>query len=183
MSNIKKAFVELHAFLEANKDKKVATILPEVVELCSARGAGGAATSICRDADGNLVGILDYYFKKWLPVEFVEFGAKANSASGLNTMCKLGNSLWSKQQRDFKNAKEALLNEVAAGNVQPTEIQGRLDKLEKTRTSIEPYPVPELAFDTAEELLAADRGKMQKALDAYLAAQAEAEAEEDSEAA
>ena len=185
MANIKKAFVELHSFLEANKDKKVSTVMDQVTEMCTARGAGGATTSIVRNESGEVVGVLDYYFKKWLPVKFVEFGAKAGSASGLNTMCKLGTSLWTKQQRDFKKAKEDLLAAVAAGEVQPTEIQDHLDKLEQNRQRIEPFPIPELAFDTEEELLAANEGKMEKALAAYTAEQ-ERQAEEaaaDSEAA
>ena len=126
---IKKAFQELHNFLVANEDKKVKTILDEATEMMSAKGGGGGATSVHRDEAGNVVAILDYYFKKWLPVEFVEFGAKKNSASGLNTMCKLGVSNWTRQQREFKKGKEDLLAMVASGEVQPTEIQERLDEL------------------------------------------------------
>lgn len=183
---IKKAFVELHAFLESNKDKKVSTILDQVTEMCTSRGAGGAATAVHKDENGKVVAILDYYFKKWLPVDFVEFGAKANSASGLNTMCKLGTSLWTKQQRQFKQGKEQLLDDVAAGNVEPTEIQSKLDELEAARQKIEDFPIPELAFDSIEELEAADPAKMQAALDAYIAAQeaaAAAEEQEENEAA
>jgi len=176
---IKKAFQGIHAFLVANENKKVSTILDEATELMSAKGAGGGATSIHRDAEGNLVAILDYYFKKWLPVEFVEFGAKANSSSGLNTMCKLGTSLWTKQQRDFKKGKEELLNQVAAGEVQPTEIQDELDKLETERGYVADYPIPELAFESVEELEAADRDAMQYALDTYVAAQEEEAATEE----
>lgn len=176
--SIKKAYREVHDFLVANEDKKVKTIMPELTEMMSAKTAGGAAEASHRDADGNVVAILDYYFKKWLPVEFVEFGAKANSATGLNTMCKLGTSLWTKQQREFKKGKENLLEAVAAGEVQPTEIQGKLDELEEARNMIADFPIPELAFDSVEELLAADRSAMAAALEAYQAAQAEEEAAE-----
>lgn len=174
---IKKAFIELHAALVANEEKKVKTIMPDLLEIMEARGGGGAASSVHRDADGNVVAVHDYYFKKWLPVEFVEFGAKANSASGLNTMCKLGTSLWTKQQREFKKGKEALLEAVAAGEVQPTEIQAKLDELEEARGYIADYPVPEVAFDSIEEFEAADRKVMAKAVADYEAAQAEAEEE------
>jgi hypothetical protein len=178
---IKKAFVELHTFLVANENKKVSSIMDEVTEIMSTKGAGGAASTVHRDVDGNVVAILDYYFKKWLPVEFVEFGVKANSASGLNTMCKLGTSLWSKQQREFRNGKEELLAAVAAGNVQPTEIQDKLDELETSRTYIAPFPIPELAFDSVEEFEAADHDEMAQAkaeYDAAKAAEAAAEIEE-----
>ena len=178
--SIKKAFVELHSFLEANKDKKVSTILDQVTELCSAKGAGGTATSVLRDNNGVVVGILDYYFKQWLPVAFVEFGAKASSASGYNTMCKLGNSLWTRQQREFKKAKDALLDQVAQGEIDPTDIQSRIDELEQQRQRVEPFPVPELAFNTMEDLQAALEKPevLAKAAEAYAEEQAAAKAAE-----
>lgn len=177
---IKKAFITLHALLEANQDKKVKSIMDEAVEIMSAKGAGGAATAVHRDADGNVVAIMDYYFKVWLPVALVEFGAKANSASGLNTMCKLGTSLWTKQQREFKKGKEDLLTAVQEGNVLPTEIQVELDKLEEARTYIAPYPIPEVAFASTEEVDAADMEALQVVVDDYYAEQErlKAEAEE-----
>ena len=144
---------------------------------------GGGASSVHRGEDGSVLAIMDYYFKVWLPVEFVEYGAKANSASGLNTMCKLGTSLWTKQQREFKKGKEELLNQVAAGDVLPTEIQGKLDELEEARGFIAAYPIPELVFTSTEDFDAADRSDMEAALTAYteeqeaIAAEA-AEAEE-----
>ncbi len=190
---IKKAFLPINAILLANEDKKVKTIMPELIEVMSAKGAGGGATAIHRNEAGDVIGIMDYYFKVWLPVAFVPWGAKANSASGLNTMCKLGVSLWTKQQRDFKKGKETLLDEVAAGNVAPTEIQEHLDSLEEARGYTALYPIPELAFTSTEDLDAADPDELQAAVDAYEeaeaaeaqrladeaeAAEAEAEAEE-----
>ncbi len=180
---IKKAFLELHAFLASNEDKKVKSILGEAIEMMSAKGAGGGATAVHRDAEGNLLAILDYYFKKWLPVEFVEFGAKTNSATGLNTMCKLGTSLWTKQQREFKKGKENLLEEVAAGDVLPTEIQSKLDELEEARGYIADYPIPELAFDSTEDFDSADQDVIQIAHLKYYEAQAEEAEAEEAEAA
>src|SRR5690606_41882083 len=58
-----------------------------------------------------------YYHGKWMDPSIVDFGAKANSASGLNSMCKDGMSKWTKQQRVAKSAKEALLTAVASGEV------------------------------------------------------------------
>ncbi len=175
---IKKAFVGLHALLVANENKKVSAILVEATEIMSARGAGGGASSVHRNSDNSVIAIMDYYFKRWLPIEFVEFGAKANSSSGLNTMCKLGTSLWTKQQREFKKGKEDLLNDVAAGDVLPAEIQSKLDELEEQRGYIANYPIPELAFDSIEELEAADHNTMMDAHEAYYAV-SEEEAEEE----
>ncbi|RKZ94133.1 MAG: hypothetical protein DRQ40_06460 [Gammaproteobacteria bacterium] len=174
---IKKAFVAINAILLANEDKKVKTIMPDLVELMSAKGAGGGASSVHRNEAGEVVGIMDYYFKVWLPVAFVEYGAKANSASGLNTMCKLGTSLWTKQQREFKKGKEELLDNVAAGDVLPTEIQQHLDDLEEARGFIAAYPIPELAFASTEDMDAATDEDMEAAVQAYQDALDEAEAE------
>ena len=170
---IKKAFLPINAILLANEDKKVKTIMSELVEIMSAKGAGGGATAIHRNKDGDVIGIMDYYFKVWLPIDFVEFGAKANSASGLNTMCKLGTSLWTKQQRDFKKGKEQLLDEVAAGNVLPTEIQEHLDSLEEARGFVAEYPIPELVCASTEDLDNLDPEVMEAAIVAYHQAQAE----------
>ena len=41
MENIKKQFVEVYELLEANSNKKVSTILPELVELMSRKTNGG----------------------------------------------------------------------------------------------------------------------------------------------
>lgn len=184
---IKKAYLEVHAHLLANEDKKVKTIMPELIEMMSAKGAGGAASSVHRGEDGSVLAVLDYYFKKWLPVDLVEFGAKANSASGLNTMCKLGTSLWTKQQREFKKGKEELLTQVAAGDVLPTDIQEHLDALEEARGFVAEYIIPEIAFDSIEEYEAADQDDMEAAVAAYheeqerIAAEAAATEEEAAE--
>jgi hypothetical protein len=171
---IKKAFLGIHALLLANEEKKVKTIMPDLVEIMSAKGAGGGASSIHRNEAGDIVGIMDYYYKVWLPVAFVEFGAKANSASGLNTMCKSGVSLWTKQQREFKKGKEELLDEVAAGNVLPTDIAEHLENLEAARAFVADYPIPELAFSSTEDMDAATDEDMEAAVVAYEEAQAEA---------
>lgn len=183
---IKKAFLDLHTLLTANQAVVVGDIMDQITELCSGKGAGGASSTVHRDAEGNVVAILDYYFKKWLPIEFVEFGAKANSSTGLNTMCKLGTSFWTKQQRDFKKGKENLLELVSAGEVAPTEIQEHLDRLEEERSFIADYPVPAIAFDSIEDLEAADRDDMIVAVEEYndaVAAAAAEAAEEEDEAA
>lgn len=171
---IKKAFLPINAILLANEDKKVKTIMSELIEIMSAKGAGGGASSIHRNEAGDVIGIMDYYFKVWLPIAFVEFGAKANSASGLNTMCKLGTSLWTKQQRDFKKGKESLLDDVAAGDVQPTEIQEHLDNLEEARGFVAEYPIPELVCSSTEDLDNLDAEVMEAAVVAYHEAEAAA---------
>lgn len=149
--SVKKAYANLVEFLKVNKDKKVNTILDEVIEMCSAKSAGSSATTVHRDEAGVVTHIRCGYFKQWLPVSHVEFGVKTGSASGFNPMCKEGTSLWTKQQREAKKAKEELLNAVAAGEIPADEIQSRLDEIEEARTTVVAHP---LGVETLEEALA-----------------------------
>lgn len=109
---IKKDFVALVEFLEANQNKKVATILEQLREMCSQQNT----VTFKKDAEGNVTEVFCYYHKRWELVSEHEYGKKAsNKATGLNTMCKVGLNLWTKQQSAAKKAKEQLLARVAAG--------------------------------------------------------------------
>tara|TARA_R110002096_G_scaffold308821_1_gene503327 strand:+ start:144 stop:608 length:465 start_codon:yes stop_codon:yes gene_type:complete len=133
MNNVKKAYVEIVELLELNKNKKISTILPQILEMVSAKTA---SKTFSLDDEGNVVAIYCYYHKCWELVSEVEFGAKASTATGLNTMCKVGVSAWSKQQRDAKKAKEELLASVASGEVEPSELTVKLSEIEATRSTI-----------------------------------------------
>lgn len=109
---IKKDFQAIVEFLEANQNKKVATILEQLREMCSAQNT----VTFKKDADGNVTEVFCYYHKRWELVSEHEYGKKAsNKATGLNTMCKVGLNQWTKQQSVAKKAKEQLLARVAAG--------------------------------------------------------------------
>ena len=136
---VKKAFVELVDFLEANKDSKVKTILDSVIEICSAKKAGGGAGSNCiKDADGKVTHVFCYYHKMWEPVETVPYGVKTSSATGLNSMCKEGTSMWTKQQRAAKKANEELLTAVSTGEVQPGDIADEQAKIKADCATVVP---------------------------------------------
>ena len=122
-----------------------------------------------KDEDGVVVAVFDYYYKRWVDPRIVEFGAKANSATGLNSMCKWGVSNWTKQQNAYKKAQAQLLDDVKEQKVKPSQIGEELEKLEAAKTAVAPFPVPECAFETAEELAAADYGAMEAAMAKYLA--------------
>ena len=77
-----------------------------------------------------------YYHKEWENTEEVEYGSKAHTATGLNTMCKIGTNQWTKQQRDYKKAKSDLLNKVADGEVKASELPDLIQELEVTKDSI-----------------------------------------------
>lgn len=152
MSNIKKAFVEIVAFLEANKDVKVSKVLDHVIELASAKTSRTEGNLSVKNTAGEVVAILDYYFKRWMPLvgdAAVEFGKKASTSTGYNSMCKEGVSAWTKQQREAKNATAQLLQNVSSGEVLPEAIPAEQAKIEETRKFV---PATTLGFDTVEAL-------------------------------
>lgn len=156
MPEVKKAYVDLVNFLEENADKKVKTILDDVIAMCApkAGGGGGNAATFHRDENGNVVAVRCYYHGLWMDPSIVPFGTKANSASGLNSMCKDGMSKWTKQQRVAKNAKDKLLADVASGEVPAEQLPKLLQDIEDARGAVEPIDGNYQGFETLEECLA-----------------------------
>lgn len=135
---IKKVFQPIIDFLETNKDSKVKTVMEGVVALCSAKAGGGGATTFIKDASGKTTHVFCYYHKKWEEVGPCEYGAKASSPTGFNSMCKIGTSEWTKQQRQAKNASTALLAKVASGEVSPGDIGKHQADIEAAKAVIVP---------------------------------------------
>ena len=128
---IKKDYQLIVEFLEANQNKKVATILEQLREMCSQQNT----VTFKKDADGNVTEVFCYYHKRWELVSEHEYGKKAsNKATGLNTMCKVGYNQWTKQQAAAKKAKEQLLARVAAG--EELDIGAELELIEAQRQLI-----------------------------------------------
>lgn len=152
---IKKQFEEIYALLEANKTKKVSTLLPELAELMSKKSAGGTNGSTFHKIDDEVVAVYCYYHKKWELVSQVEYGKKAsNQATGLNTMCKEGVSSWTKQQRMKKLAEQELLTKVSKGDVKPEDIASEQDLILKESKVIVPRS-DEHGFDLLADALEA----------------------------
>lgn len=145
---IKKQFSDLIAFLEANQGKKVSTLMPELIEMASAKVT---QKTFHKDADENVVAIYCYYHKRWELLSEVEYGAKASSSTGFNTMCKEGVSQWTKQQRDAKKAKESVLDKVASGELTADQIPVELAEIERNRQAVVESSEP--SYDTLEEAL------------------------------
>jgi len=129
---IKKSFVPLVDLLEANKNKTIKSILPDIMKLVESR----KHDTLKYNDDGKLTHVFCFYHKVWEDVSKVEYGKKAGTKSGLNTMCKRGVNQWTKQQRDAKKAKEQLLADVASGKVKPTDLLKKMDDIEAVRKTI-----------------------------------------------
>ena len=157
--SIKKSFIPLIEFLAAKAEDAsvtVASILEEVTAMASTKGrktSGEAAvTTMIKDAEGKVVAIFDYYFKRWMPLvgdEAVDFGIKASSASGFASMCKSGVSHWTKQQRDAKKALANILTQVESGELELSDIAAAKEAIEADRKLI---VETDLGFATAEEI-------------------------------
>ena len=143
--NVKKAYVELARILNENANKKVSTILPELMEIMTSKGSGGSdiGKTFLKDEDGNVFAVYCYYHKKWELISECEYGSKKGTATGLNTMCKEGVSNWSKQQRLYKKAKDELLEQVADQKISADELPALLNELEEQRKLIVPHSTGE----------------------------------------
>ena len=153
MTNVKKQFEEVYALLEANSNKKVSTLMPQLIELMSRKGGGMAnGKNFLKDDEGKVIAVFCYYHKKWEAVSEVEYGAKKGTATGLNTMCKEGVSAWTKQQRRKKADEAKVLDLVAKGELEPADIGAKLLEIKDACEAIEPRD-DEHGFDSVEELM------------------------------
>lgn len=155
MTKVKTAFQPIVDLIEAAiaNDPKVRAkdLINEVIALTAAKIATGVGSTIMKDASGAVVAIRCYYFKRWMPLvgdKAVEFGKKANTATGLNTMCKEGSSHWTKQQREADAANKELISKVISKEITPDDIPALQAKIEEDRKVIVPT---ELGFATEEE--------------------------------
>lgn len=149
---VKKQFEELYAVLSANENKKVSTILPQLVELMSKKGGGqhGGKNYLVND-EGQVTHVYCYYHKKWEDIAVAEYGQKKGTATGLNTMCKEGVSAWTKAQRIKKQANEAILQEVIDGKLDPSMIAERQLQIAEEAKIVEPRS-DEHGYDSVDEI-------------------------------
>lgn len=134
-TSIKKDFIAIIELLEANTNKKVSTILEEARALASKKAND---VTFKKDADGNVTHVFCYYHKEWEEVANVEYGPKKGTATGLNTMCRVGVSQWSKQQREAKKSREALLKHLSSGEITIEQLPDLEADIEAKRTEIVP---------------------------------------------
>lgn len=131
MSTIKKGYVEVYNILVSNKDKKVSSIMDQLLPIMESQQRD---KNHFEDDDG--LHVFCYYHKEWELTSQVEYGKKVNTSTGLNSMCKVGTNQWTKQQREFKKSKAELLNFVANGDLAIEDINDEIEKLEVEKDSI-----------------------------------------------
>lgn len=152
--SIKKVFNELNTLLSTNQDKLVSELMPQLIELMSSKNASGSnGPTSYKDENGKVIAVFCYYHKKWELVADHEYGLKAGTTTGLNSMCKLGVNQWTKQQREFKKAQSALLVKLANGELevgQLNEVQAELNAAKDSIVFVESYPI---AYDSLDDLL------------------------------
>ena len=123
MLNVKKGFEEVAQLLIDSENRRVKTILPQLLALMQRKNnASGQANTFLKDDAGNVVAIYCYYHKLWEDVEVADYGSKKNTATGLNTMCKQGVSSWTKQQRQKKQEQAVLLDQLVSGEIERDDV-------------------------------------------------------------
>lgn len=131
-ANIKKQFAEVYEILSANQDKKVSSILELLLPVMESK----QRDSNQRINEAGNLEIFCYYHKEWEDTTLIEYGRKANTKTGLNTMCKVGVNCWTKQQRDYKEAKASLLEQIADKKITPDQLPGLISDLETEKDRI-----------------------------------------------
>lgn len=138
MTSVKKQYQEIVDFLEANANKKVATIMPQILEMTKAKVR---QSTVKYDDDGNPIAIFCYYHKQWEAVE--HFGKKSSTKSGYNTMCKTGVSEWTKQQKALKELGNEILEKVTNGELAPEDIKAYREEREAEIKQVDLTDAPE----------------------------------------
>lgn len=155
MTQVKKAFKEIAELLNENSNKKVSTILPQLMELMTSKNSGGSdiGKTFLKDDEGNVIAIFCYYHKKWELVQECEYGSKRGTSTGLNTMCKEGTSHWTKQQRVAKKSRDELLTKLSDGAIEVSDLASAQAEIDEAKEVIVPRADAH-GYDNADEVKA-----------------------------
>ena len=155
MSTIKKGYTELYAILLANADMEVSDVMELLMPIMTSQIRDKAHYT---DEDGRLV-VFCYYHKQWEWVDQVPYGKKANTKTGLNTMCKVGTNQWTKQQREYKASAETILDQVAAGTLAYEDIPAKREEYADMKDRIVPLETSHWIEAHADERQTEDDSK------------------------
>lgn len=161
---VKKCYEEIAELLENSRNKKVNTIMPELLELMKKKNnASGLANTFIKDVDGNPIAIFCYYHKRFELISEVSYGSKKGTATGLNTMCKEGVSNWTKQQRIKKQAEAGLLTKIVNGELTAEDLPTVQAEIAETAKEIKPREDGH-GYDDADEALEVHNNKINEEL-------------------
>ena len=145
-----KSIVDL---LLSNQNIKIESIISYIVVILGEdEGESENESVTIWNADGELVAIKDYYFKRWMPLvgpKAVEFD-KEKSVIGFNVMCDFGYKLWNKQQREIKKQLYFLIDKLELKEIEIKNIANYLTIIKEYRNFI---PPTELGFESKDEVL------------------------------
>lgn len=150
MSNFKN---EVLTILNENSNKKVSSIIELIEELEFEQQKSQRQKTYLMDDNNQPFAIFCYYHKQWELVAETEYGVKASTKTGLNTMCKLGTNMWTKQQKVAKQEQADLLERLIEGDITTDEANDLKNEIESNRTAIDLEGSKGYEFDEVVELL------------------------------
>jgi hypothetical protein len=139
--------------LEANVDKKVSSVIEQVIKLAEAKTGGGGGVSAYHVVEDVVVAVRCAYHKLFFDPRVVDFGAKTSSATGLSSMSKDGTAKWNAQYKTAKEAEAGLLTRLTAGEIEVADIATEQEAIATERAEIVPLE-DGYGFATLEECLA-----------------------------
>lgn len=155
LPKIKQALQPALKFLQENKDRTVAEIMPGFLELAVSRPGGGRATTHHKNEAGEVDAILCYYYKKWMHPEKGGF-SKVKTGFGYNTSCACGAAKGSKQNRDYVEGGKQMLVDLTSRTLSVDDMPTRQAELEAAKVAIIPRE-DGYGFDTLEACLEHNR--------------------------
>lgn len=131
---IKKQYKDIVTFLQENKDKKITkALLEQVYTMCESKTKG---RTFAKDGD-QVVAIYCYYHKQWEMLDQCEYGSKASSSTGYNTMCKKGVRGWTRTQKLLKDLDSKILSKIMAEELEASDAKSyKEDKIEKIQKQV-----------------------------------------------
>ena len=149
--NIKKINLNIYKYLENNKNKKIAEVFSEIVEILQ-KNKPLSDEIFLRDLQKNIVGIRCAYFLRYMPLigpAAVHFNKK-KTASGYNPMCETGAKLYYAGLHAYKKSMQNLADKVLSGEFSLEEGQKLKKQLEIKKNERQ---TTDLGFATREELV------------------------------
>jgi len=151
-------FAQAIELMKTNKVKKsvveeATTLYNEATFITASKksnGSGSNSTAYFDPETRELVAVFCYYHKRWELVSHIEYGKKAGTKTGLNTMCKEGTSAWTKANRKLQKTRDELTQRMIKGELTSDEFKVEYEAI---TSSIEPHSDEDHSYATLQELL------------------------------